>query len=153
MPWSPDHIGRQVEPMVDPIWFRSARIILSKTHSFFLLRGSPSSLKLRTNSAIEPTTHLGPKVDSSSPPPWRSVAGSHRADRDDGRRGDGAAQSARRCAGCVVRTVVCVKNGRYWQKPRLGLLGRSDPGGLSVHESESGPVPDCHNGPSAQTRL
>ena len=39
---------------------------------------------------------------------------------------------------------------RSWQKPRPGSRGRPDPGGLPVHERESGPFPDRHHGPGAR---
>ena len=85
------------------------------------------------------------------------------ADRDEGRRADGLSSAEReeirrlRCENRRLREerewrFSCLpKVDRYWQKPRPGLLGRSDPGGLPVHESESGPVPHRHDGPGARS--
>ena len=57
----------------------------------------------------------------SNRPPRRSATGSRRVTvTQAGTLMDGAPQSAGRYAGFAVRTVVCVKNGRCWQKPRLG---------------------------------
>ena len=58
---------------------------------------------------------------NSNRPSRRSATGSRRLTvTQAGTLMDGAPQSARRYAGFAVRTVVCVKNGRCWQKPRLG---------------------------------
>ena len=74
------------------------------------------------------------------------------AERNAGERTDGLStedrEELRRLR--AVRTGVCAKNVRSWQKPRLGSRGRSDPGGLPVHERASGPISNRHDGPCAR---
>ena len=47
------------------------------------------------------------------------------AELDDGQRSDGLTTSERKNSiGCAARTGCCVKNARYFQKPRPGSLRR-----------------------------
>ena len=61
-----------------------------------------------------------------------------------------ARRNVKSFAGCGGRIGGCAKNATCWQQPRPGSRGRPDPGGLPVHERESGPFPYRHDGPRAR---
>ena len=77
---------------------------------------------------------------------WVTQAG-----RDAGERADGLrTEEVKSFAGCGGTIGGCAKNAKFYQKPRPGSRGRPDPGGLPVHERESGPFPYRHDGPRAR---
>ena len=57
-------------------------------------------------------------------------------------------KNAENAGGFAGRTGVCARNVRFWQQRRPGSHGRPDPGGLPVHECESGSFPYRHGWPA-----
>ena len=138
-------VPSDAEGGVAPLWWTPASVVrrypLCRNRDRRIRRPSGA----RWSSRFAPDGHRRSWPESSNPQPRRSAIRPRGPTvTKAGVVMDRAANGARRCA-------VCVKNGRYWQEPRLGLLRRSDPGGLSVHEGESGPIPDGHDGPSARS--
>ena len=74
------------------------------------------------------------------------------ADRDEGRRNDGLTTAEREELRRLRRENrrLHVRNGRSFQKPRPGSLGRPIRGNLRVHESESGHLPDRADVPATR---